>query len=275
MKYEFTEFGQRGQTAPLSIRSVLDGEVLDEILTTEDYTFTTVSVDGRGKTSYRVESVNVPGRHGSHLGEVRLDSRTIIIHATVKGNTPEDYREMMRRLNSLMFSKKVHELEFTDDDGHTFYGTCVSVNDESELSLRQHVKIEFTCTDPFKYTELKEVTRQPSELLDIDTDIPVVPEEIDITFNSNADAKNWTLINTETGHTIVFNQIRNVNGNRIIIRPKQNYIGYHPQSEQTNHIDGLNVRYSTFDEFKINSADRLGIDKDVVNIVVRYRGTKL
>ena len=275
MKYEFTEFGQRGQLAPLSVRSIIDGEILDELLTTEDFTFTTVSVDGRGKTSYRVESVNVPGRHGAHLGEVRLDSRTIIVHATVKGNTPEDYRELMRRLNRMMFSKKVHELEFTDDNGHTFYGTCVSVNDENETSLRQHIEIEFTCTDPFKYTELKAVTRQPTQLLNIDTDIPVVPEEIDITFNSNADAKSWTLINTETGHSIVFNQIRNVNGNRIIINPKQNYIGYHPQSEQTNHIDGLNVRYSTFDEFKISSEDRIWIDKDVANIVLRYKGAKL
>lgn len=273
--YNFVDFGQMQNKALLSIQAIVNGDSLDEILTSEHYSFTTVSVDGRGKTSYNVESFFVRGRHGEIYSNSQLEPRSIIIHARVRADRVDDYRDLMNKINALMFSKKVHTLSFTDEGDATFYGSCVRVTDEDERSLSQHVEIEFVCHDPFKYTEVKTETVDSASVLNLTTDIAVTPEMITLNFTSNADAKSWTLTNVTQDTSIVFNQIRNVNGSVIRIVPKKNYIGYLTPSQGGNHIDGLNVRYSNFDEFAVHDGDQLVISRPVTSIEVTYRGAKI
>lgn len=273
--YNFVDFGQMQNKALLSIQAIVNGDSLDEILTSEHYSFTTVSVDGRGKTSYNVESFFVRGRHGEIYSNSQLEPRSIIIHARVRADRVDDYRDLMNKINALMFSKKVHTLSFTDEGDATFYGSCVRVTDEDERSLSQHVEIEFVCHDPFKYTEVKTETVDSASVLNLTTDIAVTPEMITLNFTSNADAKSWTLTNVTQDTSIVFNQIRNVDGSVIRIVPKKNYIGYLTPSQGGNHIDGLNVRYSNFDEFAVHDGDQLVISRPVTSIEVTYRGAKI
>lgn len=272
MQYGFKDFGQKAETLSPSIRVIMNGITLDEYLSNNSFSFQTLTVDGRGKTMYRTESTDIKGMHGSALEGTSLGNRVIVVRALVKATTNEAYRRGMERLNLQGYSRVVHELSFTDDTQHTFYAICQRIEDEDERSNTQIVEMEFLCTDPYKYTALKEVTASSSQALSLDTDIAIVPEEIELTFSSAASAKNWTITNARDGNRIRYQQSSSANGTRIRVRQKEDYIGY---VEEVNHISDLNVRYSDFDEFTIQNGDRITVSPTPTQIKIKYKGARL
>lgn len=272
MQYEFKDFGQTATPLSPSIRIILNGRVLDEYLSNASFSFQTLTVEGRGKTSYNVATTDIDGMHGSMLDNTTLNNRVITVRAKVSAVSNEAYREGMSRLNLLGYGRKIHDLQFTDDVDYTFYATCVRIEDEDERSNTQIVEMEFVCTDPYKYTDPKTVTSTNAQPIDIDTDIPVVADEIELTFSSASRARDWTLSNQRDGYRIRYQQEGTASGTVIRIRQRENYIGY---INSTNNIGDLNVRYSKFDEFTVFNGDQLVVTPEPTQIKITYKGARL
>lgn len=272
MAYTFKRFGQMADDTPLSIQSKINGTTLERYLSDDETKFLTLVVSGRGSTSYRIESDDIFGRHGGLFLGSSLSTRIITIRARVKADTNEAYRQVMSKLNLMMHRHQVHKLEFTDDEGYSFYGTCVRVEDEGEESNSQIVEIEFECHDPYKYTDIKSHTTTNAKDLVIDSDLPIIAEEISITFPKSSDALDFTINNTSTDRRIRYKQSGTASSNTIRIRQNKDYIGY---IDSVNHIDDLNVRFSHFDEFTVANADQLVVTPAPTSITIKYRGVKL
>lgn len=272
MQYGFRDFGQPAVVLSPSIRLILNGSTLDTALTSSDFSFQTLSVSGRGKTQYSVDTTDIYGMHGSMLNNTTLGNRTIVVRAKVKATSNEAYRRGMERLLWRGYSRKIHDVQFTDDLNHTYFATVQRIEDEDETSNQQIVELEFICTDPYKYTDIKEVTTTNSTPLELDTSLPIVPEEIAITFSNASKAKDWTINNIRDGYRIRYQQSGSASGTTIKIRQRQNYIGY---VDAVNHIGDLNIRYSKFDEFTVRNGDQIVVTPEPTEIKIKYRGARL
>lgn len=272
MAYGFKDFGQKATQTSLSIRSIIDGVELEKTFNSKAFRLITTSVAGRGTVTYRTEVSEVFGKDGAMPRGHSLSTRTIVIRAYVRAETNEDYREGMSKLNAMLASGEIRALKFTDDTAHTYYGICQRVEDDGEKSNAQFVEIEFMCADPYKYTAEKTISTTNSKALTVDTHFEVVPEEIKIVFNSATDAKSFSMNNTTTGNRIVFESPSTASSATITIRQKDDYIGY---TASVNHIEGLNVRQSHFDEFAIKTGDRLVVTPAPKEIQLKYEGAKL
>ncbi|MCU7556528.1 distal tail protein Dit [Macrococcus capreoli] len=270
MAYQFRDFGQGATSTSLSIRSIIGGKELETYLKTSSFTFTTLSVSGRGAVEYNVEGTEVTKRHGSVFRERRLKDRKIVIKALVKAATNEAYREGMSALNGLLGLTDLISLKFTDDMSYTYYGYCVRVEDDGEQSNTQIIEIEFTCLDPFKYTDSKTLTYSTASPMAIETSFPIMPTYIDITFASIAEASDFTLVNNNTGKKIVFKGM--AVSPTIRINQMQDFIG---SIGGENKIAGLQVKYSDFDTLKVSNNDVLWTSPAPSSISLTYRGAKL
>lgn len=272
MAYGFKDFGQKADNAPLSIRTIVDAVNLDTRFNTDEFRFTTLTVSGRGSVDYRVEATDVFGRAGSLLRGRSIGNRNIVIRAKVKAETNEHYRSGMSELNSLFAEKDVQRLDFSDDSGYGYYGTCQRVQDEGEESNSQIVEIDFLVTDPYKYTNTKTHATTNAKNLVIDSDFPVIAEEIAITFDTASKARDFTLNNTSTGFRIRYQQSNTASGTTIKIRQKEDYIGY---IDTTNNFKDVNIRFSHLDEFTVANGDQLVVTPAPVSIQIKYRGVRL
>lgn len=272
MTYTFKDFGQRAEESPLSIRTIINGTELDSQLTADGFSFRTLRVNGRGKISNALDADSIYGRQGGLFRNSSLDPRSIVVTAMVRADSNAAYRRGMTNINLLLYSRDIHAIRFTDEPAYTFYGAVQRVEDGDESSNTQIVEIEFVCYDPFKYSTTKTHTTTNATRLDIDSQLRIVPEEITITFPNSTDARDFSLNNTTTGRRIRFQQDGTASGKTIKIRQKDDYIGY---TESVNHIGGLNVTYSHFDEFDVISGDRLVVTPKPESIVIKYKGASL
>lgn len=270
MAYTFKDFGQKADVISLSVRTIIDGKQLDGMTDVPGFSFTTLTVSGRGATKYSIESVTTFGRPGALQRDRRLEPRSIVIRALVSATTNEAYRKGLAKLNALFYNKKISAIKFTDDMEHTYYGSILRVEDGEEKSNRQIVEIEFLCNDPFKYTDIKTVVVTGATPLVVESDIPVVPETIEIAFADSVAASNFTLMNTVDNTKIVFNQPGSVS--TILINQKADFIG---ALSGTNYISGLNIENSHFDRFKIKNGDVVWAAPAPSTITIKYRGAKL
>lgn len=272
MQYSFKDFGQTATASSPSIRLILNGSTLDSALTSSDFSFQTLSVVGRGQSVYSVETTDVYGMHGSMLNNSTLGNRTIVVKARVRATSNEAYRRGMESLLWRGYARKIHELRFTDDMNHTYFASVQRIEDEDETSNHQNVELEFTCTDPYKYTDVKEVNTTSSRALNLDTSIPVVPEEIALTFSNASQARDWTVTNIRDGYRIRYQQSNTASGTTIKIRQREDYIGY---IDSVNNIGDLNIRYSEFDEFTVHNGDQIVVTPNPTQIKIKYRGARL
>lgn len=263
MSYEFKDFGQTAVNNPLSIRSIVSGKTLDFLYRNDGFMFTTLTVEGRGVTKYDVDATVVYGRDGAVQRNRQLQPRTIIVRALVSSYSNEKYREGMSKLNAYLYANVIHSLKFTDDVAHTYYGTCIRVEDQGETSNKQVIEIEFVCNDPYKYTDPMSYTITSASPMQLNTDVPIIADSITV-HGSSA----FTLMNTATKHQIVFSGT----GSPIQIRQKQDFIGTPNGSSQ---MKGLNITYSDFDQLRVHNGQVLWASPAPSSIVINYRGAKL
>ena len=145
-----------GSTSLMSIRTIFNGIDLDQELTDETGSFTTLTVNGRNNTNSRINSFSVPGMDGAHEEGNTLDAKTINVRFRIKDKTNEGFRERLNRLNALLSGSK-QVLEFTDEDA-IFFATVSSVEMPDEESNDLIGNIFFYCSDPYKYGPELEAT---------------------------------------------------------------------------------------------------------------------
>lgn len=145
-----------GSTSLMSIRTIFNGIDLDQELTDETGSFTTLTVNGRNDTRSTINSFSVPGMDGAHEEGNTLDAKTINVRFRITDKTNEGFRERLNRLNALLSGSK-QVLEFTDEDA-VFYATVSSVEMPDEESNDLIGNIFFYCSDPYKYGPELEAT---------------------------------------------------------------------------------------------------------------------
>lgn len=152
--YRFVDATPQNESnkAVMSIQTIFNGINLDDELTDETGSFTTVRVDGRSDTEYRINTVEVAGMDGVHeQNDASMRERYPRVTFKIKDASNEGFRDRVNRLNSLLEGNK-KMLEFTDEN--VFYYASVSIlNLPNEDSNDLIGTIDFICSDPYKYGE--------------------------------------------------------------------------------------------------------------------------
>lgn len=171
--YGFRNFGEGGVVALPSIQTVFNGVNLDKLFQEKGVFFRTTGVEGRGSMAKEVRLFEVEQRNGSIYDGASYPSRSITVRYMLKGRTNEELRRMYEVLNDIL-KEEQKKLYFTDDIYYftaTFSGASSQVEESNTLSG----ELNFTCEDPFKYTE-NTFSAEGSNLVTV-PDIDVLPAE--------------------------------------------------------------------------------------------------
>ena len=273
MQYEFKRFGEGADVLSPSIQLILNGENLNERFTSSDFSFKVLSVSGRGRINHNINSVKVSGRNGLVVKGRTLDPRDIVVTAVIRASSNESYRENVSDLLYYLHKETINTLKFTDEMDFTYYATFDSLEDEDELKNRQEIRLNFTCHDPFKYGNHTVSNDMDLSSVTVDTQFPIIPEEIKITFSSPADAKDFTIENVTTGDTIQFSSREGSSTSEVSIRIPDREVRYLPNG--LNAIRGVNIRNSNFHSFTVNNNDEIHITPTPSNVSMSYKGVYL
>ena len=273
MQYEFKRFGEGADVLSPSIQLILNGENLNEKFTSSDFSFKVLSVSGRGRINHNINSVKVSGRNGLVVKGRTLDPRDIVVTAVIRASSNESYRDNVSDLLYYLHKDTINTLKFTDDMDFTYYATFDSLEDEDELKNRQEIRLNFTCHDPFKYGNYKVSNNINLSSVTVDTQFPIIPEEIKITFSSSADAKDFEIENVTTGDTIQFSSREGSSTSQVSIRIPDREVRYLPNG--LNAIRGVNIRNSNFHSFTVNNNDVINITPTPTNVSMSYKGVFL
>lgn len=147
--YEFVDASVgSAQSTSLSLATLFNNVNLDEALSDENGSFTTLTVSGRGILSKRININETPGRHGARERGFTYDIREIIVKYKLTDRTNEGFRERFNELNGLLFGSK-KRLEFTDENAH-FIATLHRGDMPEEDSNDMVGTLVFVCSDPAK-----------------------------------------------------------------------------------------------------------------------------
>lgn len=116
-----------------------------------DAYFVVNEVRGRGVLPEVVDLVHVQGMDGAHLSGKTTPERVIEIDITLKGESVEDLRERIERLNSILHSEKEVAISFADEPDRTYFGTLADVSYRAEISHIYQATLVIICPDPYKY----------------------------------------------------------------------------------------------------------------------------
>jgi len=112
------------------------------------------SVMGRGVVETENTYLSSPGMDGSHPTYSRLRKRTLDVILTLKGDSFEDLRRRVERLNEILYTgNEVVPIQFADEPDRTYYGKVDGREDILEKSRIYQVGLSIVCPDPFKYGE--------------------------------------------------------------------------------------------------------------------------
>src|SRR5690625_1135720 len=107
------------------------------------------SVMGRGVVEPENTHLNSPGMDASHPTYSRLRKRTLDVILTLKGDSFEDLRRRVERLNEILYTgNEVVPIQFADEPDRTYYGKVDGRDDILEQSRIYQVGLSIVCPDP-------------------------------------------------------------------------------------------------------------------------------
>lgn len=262
---EFIQPNEVSSRTPRGIATTFNGVTLDEI-----EGFETLTVTGRGLIEQENTSEYIPGVDGEMEHKTTVKPRRIVVKAKITAIDKSDIRRIYKQLNKALKSSKAMKLKFSDEP-YFFNAIYEYYNEPEEDRLEFVINIDFFCANPYKYTDEKTTTiNGTGDILDIDTDYPVVADEIRITFSSATDARDFTLSNTTTDKRIVYR--KDIGTVITVINQKAKFLG---STAGTNRINGLDLTFSDFLSFRIDDGDQLVVTPTPVSVQIKYRGVSL
>ncbi|MBM7542354.1 distal tail protein Dit [Amphibacillus cookii] len=142
-------------SASLSLNTMFNGHNLDQLLTDDQGSFTTLTVTGRSQSEQLIETINIMGMDGLlEQDHPDLTHRQIEVKYKITDKSSAGLRQRLSRLNYLLEGSK-KQLQFTDE-AFLFYATMQSHILPEEESNTLIASIVFLCSDPYKYGEEKE-----------------------------------------------------------------------------------------------------------------------
>src|SRR5690606_36552096 len=133
---------------------VFNGVNLSEQFTDEEAGayFIVNEVRGRGLQGEENTLTGVVGRDGAYLSQRRKPVRYLEVDITLKGESFEDLRRRIDRLNEILDTgEEIVSITFDDESDRTYYGKLDTVVDRLEKSKIYQATLTFICPDPYKY----------------------------------------------------------------------------------------------------------------------------
>lgn len=124
--------------------------------------FVVNDVRGRGVLGVENTLINVGGMDGAHPSSTRTPVRYLDVDITLKGESFEDLRKRIERLNDILYTgNESVPITFADESDRTYYGKLDDVSYRIELSKIYQATLTFVCADPYSYGE-----EQPYQFVD-------------------------------------------------------------------------------------------------------------
>lgn len=147
----------------MSIQTIFNGINLDEELTDDQGSFTTLTVSGRREQKQKISTIPVPGLDGViEEQEPTIEPLEPEVKFRLRDDTNEGFGERLIRLRSLLSGSK-KKLKFTDEEVF-LHATVDFLEVPEEESNDLICYIRFFCSDPYLYGP-----EQPYKLEDIST----------------------------------------------------------------------------------------------------------
>lgn len=270
--YSFKDFKQRSTDFIESPHQLIyDGMNIDEELTTDTTSFTTLIVSGRGMSQRKHLVDEQDGIDGSAFETVNYLPRTLNVKARVSATSNTAFRGLMERLNLIFSGRNEVEIKFSDETHH-YIGHYLSSSQPEEVSNEQVIEFEFYCGNPFKYTDKKTlVIENGATLTGLETDYPVKPV---INFKYAEGVKDVTITNTLTSKVLYVNASSTTTEFLVeldlSISENRNIFGLISR----NNLRHLSLN-SDLADFTLSKRDRLVIQPAPSEIKLSYRGVKL
>lgn len=156
----FVDFGEKAEVLRPSLKTIFNGVVLDDALTDEDGSFTTLSASGRGLADVDVSTIDLLNYDGGHHYKSSLRPRVITVRYKISARSSERFRDIYNKLNDLL-SEEEKAISFTDENAY-FIGTYNAREEVTETSNVVVSSFSFICADPYKYYDEK-VRQFPSD----------------------------------------------------------------------------------------------------------------
>lgn len=148
--YSFVDTTDTGSTQLPSEALKLNGEYIENQIDG----YRTLYVTGREILSQELSTYEAGIRNGSELSNRRYPARTIIVGYQLIAKDNEAFRDAYNTLNALLDVQDA-EMIFADEPDKFFRGTPSGAGDVDPGRNAVTGEIEFTCTDPFKYSVIE------------------------------------------------------------------------------------------------------------------------
>lgn len=133
-----------------------------------------LSVGGRSLISRKADTVDVPGRRGVWLNEIKDEPREIDINYQLSATNSAQLRERFSKLNQLLRETSILTLEFRDETDFEYTGVLTSAGNFSEDQLSIVDTFTLLIPDPYKKRRIQFSTG----LVTLSDATQVLPEKI-------------------------------------------------------------------------------------------------
>lgn len=118
---------------------------------TETPFFSVIDITGRGPMSQEVTRIVVPKRSGSYYHSRRKPERILTVQFLLRGNSYEDLRTKVDRLNDILNVDQPVPITFSDEPNMVYYGIPEGEPSWEERRFTGKGTLTFICPDPYKY----------------------------------------------------------------------------------------------------------------------------
>lgn len=119
--------------------------------------YRTLRVDGREPLTLDLEKIEISTRDGARYKRRRIDSRTLTIHFSLTGDSPEDFAVKFNELKSCLYQIEESKIIFDDEDDKYYVGTYKAAKVDYPGRSASVGEITIECPDPHKYSVSEKV----------------------------------------------------------------------------------------------------------------------
>lgn len=225
----------------------LDGHWLDD----EIQSFETLSVEGRSNYKRSINAQEVSG-DGSIFLSSRIPAKQLKVNFYWKTNSIKNYNADLKRLKSILYKPQI-KIRFLDEQKFYYVGTVEELSFD-KVTLTSKGTITINCSNPFKFSDSKEIESLKNEFTISDADLiyPTKPKRI--TIIPNTDGSNVEITNKTTGKKLMAN-IGYSKGKKIEV----DFLDLDFLVDHVSHLIDIDLA-SNFDDFLIENGDQIEVN---------------
>lgn len=222
----------------------INGHWLDD----EINCFRTLNVEGRESFKRSINAQEMVGDGSLYLSS-RIPSKTLKVNFYWHTNTIEEYNRDVKKLKVILYQQQI-KIRFLDEQDYFYIGTVEELSFE-ENGLTTKGSLTINCSDPFKYSDEKQIDTYNGQFTINDKDLiyEVKPKRLIIIPNS--DGSSIEISNNTTGKKLMAN-VSYSSQKEIVF----NFDSLDFLVDKISHLMDLDLA-SNFDDFLIKNGDEI------------------